>query len=312
MKLNAVLVALNISRLPNNRADRSITDEVKVLHAMTGKAGKWVKHRFNPDALARINHAASQARHAHYFLTLAWEPGKRLLPLAQQARYENEMKRFTDAFNAAVAEFVEDYEQHVADARAMHGAKFIEAEYPAKDVVASCFGITMDYFPVPTSTHFNELLSGATLEKMRESLQAANDARFQTATAELWERILAPVQRMVAILGDAREDCPTFRDSLFRNLDEVVAEAEPLNVAGCSQVVAALADIKRLAKNRTTPGEVEQIRESAAARKTIVNEGKAILRSFGAMAEGRTISASEPEQADLETTGYTSKRKFLF
>ncbi len=312
MKLEAVLVALNISRFSNQRRDESITQEVKALHSLTGNAGRWIKFRLDPDAFDDIQHVCSQARQEHYHLTLAWEPGRRLLPLKGKTRYSEVMGRLRDRFNQAVNEFVDKYPAHVEWAREMHKAKFDASQYPAPgDGIRAEFAFSVDYAPVPAAAHFNDLLSGGALEEMRDSLKAANEARLNTATTELWERILAPVQRIAAILSqDAVQGgkCPTFRDSLFTNVREVLEEAQSLNVTNCPRVSEAIAEIAELVKHRDTEHGINHVRENYGVRRSIAEQAKFIASIFG---PGNRAVATESEEFDVSVTTYTSRRKII-
>lgn len=312
MKLEAVLVALNISRFSNQRRDESITQEVKALHSLTGNAGRWIKFRLDPDAFDEIQHVCSQARQAHYRLTLAWEPGRRLLPLKGKTRYSEEMARIRDRFNQAVNEFVEKYPAHVEWAREMHKAKFDASQYPAPgDGIRAEFNFAVDYAPVPAAAHFNDLLSGGALEEMREGLKAANEARLNTATTELWERILSPVQRIASILSqDAVRGgkCPTFRDSLFENVREVIDEAESLNVTNCPRVGQALSEIKLLIQHRDTEAGIQHVRDNYGVRRYLAEEANRIATAFGV---GTRVVDTEAHPLDETPTTYTSRRKII-
>lgn len=106
---SAVLVRLQIHKFSNSRQDPRITDGVKALHKLSGKAGRWIKYKLPDEALEGVRKAASAARAKHYELTLHWEEGYGLLPIAARSQYETAMAEAKDEFDNAVNAFIESY-----------------------------------------------------------------------------------------------------------------------------------------------------------------------------------------------------------
>ncbi len=306
MKLEAVIVSLNISRFSNQRRDDSITREVSALHSLAGNAGRWIKYRLDPHAFDGVTAACSQARAEHYRLTLAWENGRRLLPLKCRGKYTAAMDAIHSQFDQAVNAFVEAYPEAVENAKAMHAAKFQPDEYPAPgDGIRAQFSFAVEYSPMPQATHFNDVLSGAALEEMRESLEAGNKTRIAEATAELWERILAPVQRIATILSQDGE-CPTFRNSLVENVREMLDEVPEMNVTNCPRVALVASEIREMVKGM----QPDVLRSYPTVRREVAARARKIIAAAHEQT-GHDAFESSDFNLDGEVPSHLGKRRIM-
>lgn len=275
MQLNAVLVSLHIPIFPNSRQDDSITKEVKTLHSLKGEAGRWVKVKLPEHCLSPIRKCAAAARSTHYQLTLTWEDGSRLLPIAAKTRYEQEMAKAKTDFNALVDEFVAAYPSYIEAAREMHNGTFRESDYPPAGEVRQVFGFTTDYSPVPQSSHFDVHVIGPAVTAMRAQLEAANARKVEEAVADAWERLLGPVRKMAETLS---QPDAVFRDSLIGNVDEVCGLIPSLSL-GNAKMEAAAAEIRK-----TLSGlDPTVLRANRVVRRTAAQAADNIVRRLGAM-----------------------------
>src|SRR5579863_224358 len=117
MTLNdrAMLVELNISQWSASRNDKQVTREVAEKHGSDVSMGRYNKQLLSKAALEKIKKAASAARQEHYKRTLPWsDNGSRILTSAGYLTYSAEMRKLESEFYAAVAEFIQGYDQFVA------------------------------------------------------------------------------------------------------------------------------------------------------------------------------------------------------
>jgi hypothetical protein len=274
--LNAVLVRLSVSQFNNSREDDSITKEVKALHKLAGKAGKWVKIKLPDEALEDIRSAVGKARTEHYRITLPWEDGNRLLPLTARTAYEASQAVHRDTFNQLVAKFIGEYPQWIAKAREMHNGTFNEGDYPPEDILRTQFTYRNEYSPVPAASHFVSSITGPALEQMRQQLEQSNQRRVEQAIADVWNRLLEPVRKLSEKLT---EKDPIFRDTLVSNVRDILALVPTLNVVGNAQLTAAAQQIQ------STLGSLDAdlLRTNKVVRRLAAEGATEIVRKFGAL-----------------------------
>lgn len=273
---NALLVSLNVSQYVNARNDDGITKEVMVAHQLMGKSGRWVKLKLNPDALEGVRKAEGRARADHYRLTLPWEDGKRLLPLALMAKYQAEMSARAVEFKAAVDAFVADYPARVEESKLMHGKKWNQDDYPKPEVVGALFSFRTEFAAVPAENHLAEIVTGDALEQMKAGLVSANESRIAGAEASLWERLLTPVRDLASKLSDPDQ---TFRDSLVGNVREILDLAPSFNLTGKPVLDTAVAEIR----TKLATLDPETLRTNMPARSAAVRAAASIIQQFGAV-----------------------------
>lgn len=270
----ATLVRLSISMFNNSREDTSITADVKALHKLTGKAGKWVKYKLPEESLEPIRTIANEVRTWNYRVTLPWEDGSRLLPLAAGARHAEQFMDYLDDFNTAVSEFIVAWPEWVEMAKGMHNGTFNEADYPSAAVVRGLFALRMEHSPVPQKSHFVGVLAGAELATRQLELEAANNRKIQEAIRDTWLRLLAPIQKLAETLGS--KDA-IFRDSLVDNVKDITALVPTLNLTNDAQMKAVAAQIT---KSFATLNP-DTLRENKVMRKATADAAKAIVAKFG-------------------------------
>lgn len=278
--LNAVLVRLSISQFCNSREDDSITKEVKTLHKLAGKAGKWVKIKLPEEALSPISKHASRCRAAHYELTLPWIEGYRLLTIAARPIYEAQMAKLHGEFNTHVADFIAKYHDGdggwIAAAKTMHNGTFNPGDYPDKETCRGQFSFRTEYSPVPQADHFAGVITGQALEKMKADLEQQNQRRIDEAVADLWGRLIAPVAAMAEKLAD--KDA-VFRDSLVHNLDEIANLVPALDVVGDGKLLAAAKEIK----TKLASLDPDTLRTSKVIRRAAADMATDICKRFGGL-----------------------------
>lgn len=281
--IQGVLAKLNISQFSNTREDDSITAEVKALHQLQGKAGKWVKIKLPEEFLAGVKKAAGAARQAHYDASLHWEEGYRLLPMTAKPRYDAAVADAKAKFEQAVDRFVESYPLALEKARTMHAGTYRENDYPTLDKVRQQFEFRVAFLPIPSSSHFDVSVVGPAVAAMRAQLEAANAAKVEQAVGELWSRLLDPVTKMADTL---RDPSAIFRESLVGNVIQVLDLVPALNVTGSDSLRTAAAEVR----NRLANLNPDVLRNNRVARKAAAETAGEIAVRFGRFG-GRKMAA---------------------
>lgn len=272
---NAVLVRLSIGQFNNSREDDSITKEVKVLHQLSGKAGKWVKIKLPETALEAIRKHASACRTEHYRLTLPWVEGQRLLPLSARAVYSEKMETLRKEFDGHVERFIQKYPEHVEEARKMHNGTFNESDYPDPLIVRRMFTFAVETTPVPAANHFSGIV-GEELTRIRQELEATNAKRIEQAVADTWNRLLDPVSKMATTL--ASKDA-IFRDSLVGNIRAITGLIPQLNVTGDPRLAKAAEEVSKVLGSL----EPDLLRNSTVIRRQAADAASSFVKRFGAL-----------------------------
>lgn len=298
----AVLTSYSASVLSNARQDQTITKGVRELHKLTGKSGKWIKYKLPEEALEQVRKAATRGRTNHYTLTLPWEDGQRLLPLASRAAYEAQMEKDKAFFWACVDDFIANYGEWVTIAKDMHNGTFAPGDYvgleaypsvkpasmSAEDWTAEVAGMTLrdgyqtrlrEEFsvsttpaPLPAASHFNATMRGL----YGEALEQANTARIDAAVKAVWDRLLEPVAHMVERLASPEK---VYRDSLVDNVREILLLLPSLNITGDQKLAAAAEEIR----TKLAGINADTLRQSTVLRAQAAGAAKSIIASFGSM-----------------------------
>ena len=287
--MNAVLAELSFRGFGNTKEDKSVTDETKARLGLTNKkAGKWQKFLLPPAALKRITEMQGAARREHDLLTLKWSKGMGMLAISGREAYETRMERCRGRWREAVDDFCATYwSVHIPAAREMLGSTFNSADYPPADRIRSYFSFTYTIFPVPDASHFDARLQ----EIYSGQLTTEVNRRVGEAVAELWTRLLEPVQKMAERLNNPEA---VFRDSLVGNIQQIVEIMPALNLTGDSRIAQATAQIQAELANL----DPEKLRKDGAVRARAAVSANNIIASFGAM--GMRSVLLEPTQHDAD------------
>lgn len=277
---SAVLVRLQIRQFNNSRQDPRITDGVKALHKLSGKAGRWIKYKLPDEALEGVRKAASSTRTKHYDLTLQWEEGYGLLPIAARPKYEAAMSEAREEFNSAVEAFVESYPSWIDQARLMHGDTFNDSDYPTKQTIRNEFDMITLHYPMPQSSHFTSELRNLYGAK----LEAQTRSKEQEIVEQTFHRLLDPVAKMAERLSSNDN---VFRDSLVENIRDILRLAPTLNVTGNRNISNLIADCEaQFAKL-----DAETLRTNKVVRKQAHEAAQAVINKFGNLGGNRRFVA---------------------
>ena len=148
----AMLASLSISTWSARKHDPEASEEIAMRHGAQTDAGRYNKVLLPKKALADLQKIVSEAREAHYFVTLPWDDnGYRVLPGAVYMDHAARMRALADRFNCAVNQFCQQFADLVAQARTRLGGLFRDEDYPSLDELRSKFSFATKVMP-----HFGE------------------------------------------------------------------------------------------------------------------------------------------------------------
>ncbi len=129
--------------------------------------------------------------------------------------------------------------------------------------------------PVPDAEHFSARV-GELLGTDVESVNLRVRDSSIEAARELMRRLIKPVKAMVEKLNEPVQDgkdCPTFRDTLVGNIQDIVNLAPKLNLTGDVQIDVFTKEIAGLLAYG--PG---LLRESESVRRTVALQAEEIAK----------------------------------
>lgn len=136
----AMLCALSIRMWSARKQDQEASEEIAQRHGAQSDAGRYHKVLLPKGALAEIQKIVSEARQAHYFITLPWDDaGYRVLPAAAYMDHTNTMRQLAGRFTPAVDVLASQFKQLVEEARGRLGGLFRPGDYPAVEELRSKF-----------------------------------------------------------------------------------------------------------------------------------------------------------------------------
>jgi len=280
----AMLVSLNIQQWFGNKHDRKVAQEVADNHKSDVSMGRFVKKLVAKESLDKIRRITSAARLEHYKRTLPWQDGgTRILSSVAYFDYAEKMREFSAEWDAAVAEFLDEYPQLVADARKRLNGLFNQADYPAVNRMPRKFSFRFDVMPMPTAEDFRVQLGDEATARVRAEIEESVNASLKAAMDDIWQRLVDVVAHMKERLDlySVEKDGTVnhaFRDSLVENVRELLAILPSLNITEDAKLKQMAT---RIDKELCT-FSAEELRNDETARKETAQAAEAILKGMEA------------------------------
>jgi len=282
--LPAVLVSLNTSVWTAQKLDRKTSQEVDVQHATKTRAGNYNKHLMaGVDSLDTVKSVAAATRVEFHRITQPWsDNGDRLLAAERYFDFKNWADTRTQAFDAAVKEFVSQYATNISVQAFKLGSLFDRSEYPDPADVAHRFGMVFSYTPLPQSGDFRLDSFNSTLSLVERELtdkyESMMAARVDTAIADAWDRVHKALKHMAEkMLPDADGKKRRLHDTTLENMYELCTLMSSFNVTGDPKMEQCRRDIENALAGVST----DVLRVSEDARKTIHTKVTGLMADYG-------------------------------
>ena len=279
---DAMLVSLRISAWSGRLYDREASDHVAAHHDASSSAGRYNKRLLPKAALAALNATMSETRIRHYSNTLAWDDkGSRLLTVANYERYTEIMDGLRERLVCQRARFVEDYDDHVEQARLDLGKLFRIAEYPSKEDLRDRFSIRYRITPVPDADHFIAKLASDDTERVKRDIERHIEEQLHDAVGDLYRRLAEAVERVSERLNEDGDGKPlVFRDTMISNIRDLVDVVPRLNIFGDQRLARLCEEVK----DRIAGVEPDSLRPSRTfdtmVRDRVKRDADALMEQF--------------------------------
>lgn len=272
----AMLASLRISSWSARKYDKKVTAETNAAHGADSDAGRYNKMLLPGDASsykALTSHIAA-TRVLHYEQTLAWsDDGKRCLPIANFQNYTNLMRAAKHTYDALLGNFLADYPALRIASKVSLNGMWRADDYP--DDIASKFGFSIEYDPIPSGGDFRVELSQAEIDILASNAENRVKGAFEDAHRDAVKRLYECVARIHERLAQPEA---IFRDSLISNASELCDILTRLNIADDSNLDALRRQTAALATV-----SADTLRNDPVTRIQTANDAQGILDSMMAV-----------------------------
>lgn len=277
---DAMIVHLSISRWTARKYDKAVTQKVLMDYSAGEDVGRFNKALVAKSALNAIDRAVTSARSYHYEQTLPWDDsGGRLLPMENFMQYTKDMRKFRENFDQAVKDFVENYPKYRDDAEECLKDMFNPEDYPSANDIERKFYFGTSIDPVPHSADFRVKLQKKDKTRLEKELEDRVNARLQTATEDLYQRLSGVTRRFVDTLSNPDA---IFRDSLVDNAKELVNLLPRLNLTNNAE----LEGLRKEIASKLASCEPDNLRKVPEIRQKAVQDAEAILAKMNGFLGG--------------------------
>ena len=128
--------------------------------------------------------------------------GPRLVPNAKIEDLIREIDARTADGNRAVAAFARAYPERIGQARQILGAAFDGSQYPAVELIAGAYGVTVGLSEVPTDSAAPAMLPADIQQRLTAQATAGQEIALRNAITTLQSRAMAAVSKMAIRLAD--------------------------------------------------------------------------------------------------------------
>lgn len=276
---HAMLVSLHIK---GSRMEIKDPDAAAAAAAASGaksSAAFYAKKNlmFGADArLKRLISLGAALRTTHNELTMAWDTGKspfRMLPVVNFQRYTQAVATAKNQYEEALQDFIDHYEEDCIKAREnLNISNDVRALrlYPAKDSLASKFGIEVLFEPIPQGTQFRNIPEG-TADALSRAYEKKVSQRFRQAIVEALEGIGESL--VVARTNLSRDDegkTLRFKDSTITNIVDAGRMLRTFNLTHDEAVDQFAVEINRYLSG-IDAAALKELRKAGADRQDVID-----------------------------------------
>ena len=267
----AMLVRMSIHSWRGRKIDRNAAKAAAAAMNIEVGGDEYYKFLVPKPAFKPIMNLHTTIRLYHASLTFPWfDDGLRVLPAAKFFEYTQRMHVLKDEQNKYVEEFLSNYEQYKAYARANRQLVFNEKDYPSIDELRDSFSVELNFLPFPDANDFRVELDSETLNELKAQVVSEQSRVIKLHRDEMLGRLTLKLYR----LWDMCE-APTVRiyDATVDTFKETVEMAENLNVMEDSKIKTVVA----ACKTWLTSINPETLRNRPEIRGRVVDAAKEIL-----------------------------------
>lgn len=240
---SVMLANLSMGRFVPRKFDRSVSNDIAAkarsqgANGESGSMGRYNKILISKSAFRRVDRAYGQLRNFHYQATMPFlDSGARVLVNTMFGSYDNRVQSMFIEIDDLVSEALTGWDYWVGEARDRLGPLFNDTDYPSVHEVRDCFYHRIAYSPMPEAGHWISRIEGPVLERLKRETETRERQIIGVMLQDIWRRMFDAVAHMherlegFAVDSDGSVDGKIFKDSLVKNLRELVKVLPDLNV----------------------------------------------------------------------------------
>ena len=270
--------------------DKVATDEVATNHNVQADMGRYRKHLYPKESMARIQTIISATKAHHYLTTLPWlDKGGRILPSVNYLAHEHKMRDFQIEFETAVADFVKDYQRNLAESARLLGTLFDPKDYPDPMDIAAMFELNYRYTQIPSSQDFRVDVSDDAADAIRAQMDVDNQTAVKDAMKDAWERVFKVTKHMTESLrnykpgyvdqyGNKFKASGAFHSSLVENVRQLTEVLPSLNIGEDPE----LDKVAQAMHQDLCVFDADVLKQDEDTRNEVANRAAAILENVSA------------------------------
>ena len=287
---SAVLVSVDVNVWSATKQDRGISNEVTTAKNASASAGRYVKNLLadHPKHKALVNYRQTIYNWVKR-RTYRWNNSQDLLPSIDMPKFKQEYHAHEAEFRSLLVGFLSDYDSIVSDMAFKQGDMFDRNDYPAKEELASKFGVRLFVSEVP----MNDFRCGiaqdiaddlmATYSQQAEEIVSHVMMEQQSRFLEVMKSIshccgYDETGAVDANTGETKIKKRKIYDTTILKAKEMCETFKGFNLNGNEELESARASLEKALSGV----DAESIRESDAVRVAVKEDVDSILSKFGA------------------------------
>lgn len=227
LQTKALLTRVVVNRWGASRSDKRIADQIDQLHnAVNG--GRYTKSLIPKEHTKAYQTSGGAIRTLNYKLTLPWDDaGDRILPAKLLQKYQDGMRDLKNQDSQICQVFFNMYPQLLAEAPLRLGTLFDASDYPHPQDLPNLFDVKIFQKNIPAAADFRVDINDEAARKIREDIEADNQARLNGAVKDVYKRVQEVVARIATTM---KEEDPRIFDTMVTNARDLVECLPGLNI----------------------------------------------------------------------------------
>jgi len=235
---NYMLASLTVRTWSARKTDKDATADLLAQKGAASDAASVVKSLLagNDKELKDTQAAYARIRTWFYANSLPWttddgrQRGDRLIGTAQAMTFLRDFANLKTSAEKARDKFMLVYDSAVSNAAVSLGSMYDPSQYPAKELIRSLFGATLDVSPMPAVTDFDRVsIPGAMATGLKNQYEKKAAKQVSSAITSAQERLIEELQRMQTQLDKiACGEKARLYGSLITNMETVAGLATSL------------------------------------------------------------------------------------
>jgi hypothetical protein len=257
--------------------DTVTSNEVTASKKAAADAGKFVKVLVKSSALAKVRNSLNKARMALYSNSVPWLASSHLVKIDRMEYVNGLIEEQRAEFEAAVAQFIDEYPRLLEGAQERLGALFDPTDYPKAEHLPGKFSFSATWLPFThVSPDMLAMFDTEAAEMIEGSVANAIQRAKREAHAEMIDRAVDSVEGVKEALeryskaSDAGERA-VLHESRIESLSTTAADLRDYTFAEGSYRIGAIGDAVTALQEAAREG-VDTYKESAPARAKAVSD----------------------------------------